>query len=302
MSDATGKWTLVEADNLAWLATQPDACFELICIDPPFNTGKSQVLKRLRTERVSAEDDSDGDRTGFGGRRYKSSVHSEHAYADRFDDYVAFLAPRLEHARRVLTETGSLFVHVDPRESHYVKVLLDELFGRDSFQNEIVWAYDFGARSKSRWPSKHDVILWYAKDPKRYTFHYDKIDRIPYLAPGLVGKEKAARGKTPTDVWWQTIVPTNGRERTGYPTQKPLAILERIVRVHSNPGERVLDFFAGSGTTGEAALRLGRSCVLVDSNPEAIAVMQKRLAGVAPLSESAGESSGDPSGDSCSSS
>jgi len=289
MPGAMSNLTLVQAENLAWLATQPGASFELIYIDPPFNTGKEQALKRLRTERVPAGDEGGGDRTGFGGQRYKSTVRSEHSYSDRFDDYVAFLAPRLEHARRVLTDTGSLFVHVDPRESHYVKVLLDELFGRDSFQNEIVWAYDFGGRSKRRWPAKHDVILWYAKDPKRYTFHYDRIDRIPYLAPGLVGKEKAARGKTPTDVWWQTIVPTNGHERTGYPTQKPLAILERIVRVHSSPGERVLDFFAGSGTTGEAALRLGRSCVLVDENPEAIAVMRERLEGGGTLFESAGE-------------
>lgn len=265
--------TIVQAENLAWLASQPEARFDLIYIDPPFNTGKQQTLQRLSTVRV----EEGGDRTGFGGQRYRSTVVSELGYADRFDDYVAFLAPRLEQARRVLSSTGSLFVHVDPRESHYVKVLLDELFGRASFQNEIVWSYDFGGRTKKRWPAKHDVILWYAKDPRSFTFHYDEIDRIPYLAPGLVGKEKAERGKTPTDVWWQTIVPTAGRERTGYPTQKPLAILERIVRVHSSPGERVLDFFAGSGTTGEAAARLGRSCVLVDANPEAVAVMRSRL-------------------------
>jgi len=263
---------VVQAENLRFLAGVPDARFDLIYIDPPFNTGKARVLERLKTTSHA-----EGDRTGFGGKRYKSEVVSRSSYADRFDDYQAFLRPRLEEAHRVLAETGSLFVHLDSRESHYAKVALDEIFGRDGFQNEIIWAYDYGGRSRKRWSAKHDVILWYTRDPKRYTYRYDDIDRIPYMAPGLVGKEKAARGKTPTDVWWQTIVPPGGKERTGYPTQKPIAILERIVRVHSNPGDLVLDFFAGSGTTGDAALRNGRRCVLVDENPEAIEVMRRRL-------------------------
>ena len=178
----------------------------------------------------------------------------------------------------MLKADGSFFLHVDYREVHYCKVLLDEVFGRENFVNEIIWAYDYGARSTTCWPAKHDNILWYAKDPTRYTFNYDAMDRLPYMAPGLVGAEKAARGKTPTDVWWNTIVPTNGKEKTGYPSQKPLAILERIVRVHSNPGEVVLDFFAGSGTTGEAAAKHGRGFILVDDNPEAVRVMARRLA------------------------
>ncbi len=268
---------IVRGDNLDVLRTLADASFQLVYIDPPFNTGKRQRLTRLRTSR-----DEDGDRVGFGGHRYRSELVSDVAYGDRFDDYLSFLGPRLEEAQRVLDATGSLFVHVDPRESHYVKVFLDGLFGRDCFQNEIIWSYDYGARSKRRWPAKHDTILWYVRDPKNYVYRYDDIDRIPYLAPGLVGREKAARGKTPTDVWWNTIVPPSGRERTGYPTQKPLAILERIVCVHSNPGDRVLDFFAGSGTTGEAAWKHGRSCVLVDSHPEAIQTMERRLAPAEP--------------------
>jgi len=263
---------IVHGENLDVLSTLADASFELVYVDPPFNTGRERRLTSLETVRAE-----DGDRTGFGGRRYRSRVVSDRSYGDSFEDYLAFLRPRLEQAIRVLTPAGSLFVHLDPRESHYVKVMLDELLGRASFQNEIVWAYDYGARTKKRWPAKHDTILWYAVDPKRFTFRYDDVDRIPYLAPGLVGPEKAKRGKTPTDVWWQTIVPPGGRERTGYPTQKPLAILERIVRVHSDPGDRVLDFFAGSGTTGEAAVRHGRSCTLVDENPEAIEVMRRRL-------------------------
>jgi site-specific DNA-methyltransferase (adenine-specific) len=266
---------IVQAENLAWLREQPGGAFDLVYVDPPFNTGRARALTRLATERVEA--DGDGDRTGFAGKRYRTRKGETLAYADRFDDYVAFLAPRLEEAQRVLTETGSLFVHLDPREVHYVKVFLDGLLGRASFKNEIVWSYDYGARSRTRWSAKHDTILWYAKDPARYTFEYDAIDRIPYMAPALVGEEKARRGKTPTDVWWNTIVSPTGKERTGYPTQKPLAILERIVAVHSRPGERVLDFFAGSGTTGVAAARLGRACTLVDENPAAIAVMRRRL-------------------------
>jgi site-specific DNA-methyltransferase (adenine-specific) len=268
---------IVLGDNLDWLRGAPAGAFQLIYVDPPFNTGSERALVRLRVQA-----DPEGERVGFQGKRYRSEVVSRHAFPDAFDDYLDFLGPRLEEAVRVLDATGSLFVHVDPRESHYVKVFLDGLLGRDCFQNEIVWAYDYGARSRRRWSKKHDVILWYTRDPERYTYRYDDVDRIPYLAPKLVGPEKAKRGKTPTDVWWQTIVSPTGRERTGYPTQKPLAILERIVRVHSNPGDRVLDFFAGSGTTGAAAVGLGRSCVLVDASPAAVDVMRKRLAAARP--------------------
>jgi site-specific DNA-methyltransferase (adenine-specific) len=247
--------------------------------------------------------DEAGDRVGFGGRRYRTELVNGGSgageagsgktggYADRFDDFLGFLRPRLVEAHRVLAPTGSLFFHIDYREVHYCKVLLDEIFelkdkggdlkgagsGRECFQNEIIWAYDYGARATKRWPAKHDSILWYAKDPERYTFHLGESDRIPYMAPGLVGAEKAARGKTPTDVWWHTIVSPTGKEKTGYATQKPLGILERIVRVHSNPGDLVLDFFAGSGTAGEAAARNGRAFCMVDESAEAIAVMEKRL-------------------------
>lgn len=263
---------IILGDNLEVLPGFADASFDLVYIDPPFNTGKEQRRTTLKVHR-----DESGDRIGFGGQRYRSVVVGSVAFADAFDDFLAFLEPRLRHAHRVLADAGSLFLHVDPRESHYCKVLLDAIFGRASFMNEIVWAYDFGGRPRTRWPAKHDTILWYAKDPRRYTFDYDAIDRVPYMAPGLVGPEKAARGKTPTDVWWQTIVPTAGRERTGYPTQKPLKILERIVAVHSRPGDRLLDFFAGSGTLGEAAARAGRDFVLVDESLEAVRVMARRL-------------------------
>lgn len=263
---------IILADNLTILTELPAGSCPLIYIDPPFNTGKDQRRDRIRTVH-----DEDGDRTGFGGKRYRTEALTSSAYADSFDDYLAFLRPRLEQMRRVLTADGSLFVHVDCRESHYVKILLDEIFGRDSFMNEIIWAYDYGGRPKSRWPAKHDTIFWYAADPKNYIFNYDEIDRIAYMAPELVGPEKAARGKTPTDVWWHTIVSPTGKEKTGYPTQKPLGLIERIIKVHSRPGDLVADFFAGSGTIGDAAARNGRDFLLVDANPEALRVMSQRL-------------------------
>lgn len=265
---------VIFADNLEVLPSLPDAEIDLIYIDPPFNTGRDQSRKSIRTIR----DEATGDRVGFQGNRYRTIELGSTVFSDKFDNYIGFLEPRFREAKRTLKPDGSFFLHVDYREVHYCKVLLDGIFGRDSFINEIVWAYDYGARSKSKWPTKHDNILWYVKDPKNYTFNYDEVERIPYMAPGLVGPEKAARGKTPTDVWWHTIVPTNGKEKTGYPAQKPLGIVERIVRIHSNPGDLVLDFFAGSGTTGEAAAKLGRNFIMIDDNPEAIRVMAKRLA------------------------
>lgn len=266
------------ADNLDVLRTLADGSVDLIYIDPPFNTGKTQRHTRIRTVR-----DTEGDRTGFAGQRYRTIEVGSHAYRDVHDDYLGFLEPRLREVHRVLSPKGTLYVHLDCREVHYVKVLLDSIFGRERFLNEVIWAYDYGARTKKRWPAKHDNLLVYVKDPEHYTFHHDAIDRIPYMAPGLVGPEKAARGKTPTDTWFITIVPTNGKERTGYPTQKPLALLRRIVVASSSPGNLVLDFFAGSGTTGAAALELGRRFLLVDDNPEAIEVMSHRFAGVVDL-------------------
>lgn len=263
-------------DNLGVLRAFADHSFDLIYIDPPFNTGRARRRTSIKTERCA--EGEVGERVGFGGHRYRVTELASRAYADAFTDYLGFLEPRLLEARRLLRPTGSFFLHLDYREVHYAKVLCDGVFGRASFQNEIIWAYDYGGRSKSRWSPKHDNILWYAADPKRYTYRYDDIDRVPYMAPRLVTAEKAARGKTPTDCWWQTIVSPTSKEKTGYPTQKPIAILERIVKVHSNPGDSVLDFFAGSGTLGEAAARNGRHATLVDDNPEAIEVMQRRLA------------------------
>jgi site-specific DNA-methyltransferase (adenine-specific) len=269
---------IILGDNAAVLPTLPAAFSRLVYIDPPFNTGRRQKRDRVR---VTASD-GPGDRGGFGGRRYDSDKVASGSFEDEFDDFEAFLLPRVEAALRCLTPDGSLFVHLDYREVHHVKVALDRMLGRDRFQNEIIWAYDYGGRPKDRWPAKHDTILWYAMDPDSYVFNYDEIDRIPYMAPALVSAEKAERGKTPTDVWWHTIVPTSGREKTGYPTQKPLGIMNRLVKVHSLPGDVVLDFFAGSGTTGDAAARSGRGFVLVDDNVEAVTIAAARLAAYDP--------------------
>ena len=259
-------------DNMDVLKEIESGSVNLVYVDPPFNTGKIQSRKRIETVRSE-----DGDRTGFQGHTYKTKVIGEQSFLDIYDDYIRVLRDRIEETERVLTSDGSFFLHLDYREIHYAKVMCDEVFGRESFINEIIWSYDYGGRSKSRWSAKHDNILWYAKDPKNFTYRYDDIDRIPYMAPGLVGAEKAAKGKTPTDSWWHTIVSPNGKEKTGYPTQKPLGIINRIIRVHSNPGDVILDYFAGSGTTGIAALAERRKVILVDNNRQALEVMCKRF-------------------------
>ena len=259
-------------DNLEILRELPAASFQLIYTDPPFNTGKTQTRQTLRTVA-----DPEGDRVGYQGRRFRSELLARSSYSDAFDDYLAFLEPRLIEAHRVLRQSGTFYLHVDYREAHYCKLMLDEIFGRDCFLNEIIWAYDYGGKSKSRWPAKHDTILVYVKDPSAYLFDSDSVDREPYMAPGLVTAEKAERGKLPTDVWWHTIVPTNGSEKTGYPTQKPEGIVRRMVAASSRPGDWCLDFFAGSGTLGAVAAKLNRNYVLIDSNPEAVRVMRERL-------------------------
>jgi len=264
---------IYEGDNLPILSSLGNQSVDLVYMDPPFNTGHQQTRVQLRTTR-----DDEGDRVGYKGLRYKTEVLDSKSYDDSFDDYLAFLIPRLEQAYRLLKPTGSLFLHLDYREVHYAKVALDKLFGRRSFINEIIWAYDYGARSTRRWSCKHDNLLWYAKTPSRYCFNLDEVDRIAYMAPGLVGERKAKRGKTPTDTWWHTIVSPNGKEKTGYPTQKPRGIIDRIVKVHSNSGDVLLDAFAGSGTFGESALTHGRSAILIDRSATAIAVMKRRLA------------------------
>ncbi len=251
---------------------------DLVYLDPPFNTGKQQARERLQTTRVK---DGAGDRTGFGGHRYRTVSLGSRSFNDVFDDYFGFLEPFLIEAKRLLKPSGSLYLHLDYREVHYAKVLLDQIFGRDCFVNEIIWAYDFGGRPKNRWPAKHDNILFYAKSPERNLFNANEIERIPYMAPGLVGPEKAARGKLPTDTWWHTIVSPTGKEKLGYPTQKPLGVLNRIVRASSPPGGLVVDLVAGSGTTGIAAMQQERRFILVDHSKDAFTVMRKRFAGVA---------------------
>ncbi len=261
-------------DNLPILQGMPTSSVDLVYIDPPFNTGRRQG--RTQIETIASHD---GDRTGFQGRRYDTVKLGHKSFDDQFDDFLAFLEPRLREAHRVLAPHGSLYFHIDYREVHYCKILLDRIFGRDCFLNEIIWAYDYGARTKKKWPTKHDNILLYVKNPNDYIFNAEEIERIPYMAPGLVGPEKAARGKLPTDTWWHTIVPTNGKEKTGYPTQKPVGVLTRIIQASSSRDNLVLDFFAGSGTVGEVCLALGRNFILIDNNPQALEVMARRFDG-----------------------
>lgn len=266
------------ADNLSVTRSLPAGSVDLVYIDPPFNTGKTQVRTQIKTVQSA-----DGDRKGFSGRTYSTTTLGSREYGDSFADYGSFIKPRMREIYRLLAPHGSLYFHIDYREAHHCRIWLDEIFGPDCFLNEIIWAYDYGGRPKRRWPAKHDTILYYVKDPQRYTFNREQIDRIPYMSPGLVGPEKAARGKLPTDVWWNTIVPTNSKEKTGYPTQKPQAIIDRIIAASSNPGDLVLDIFAGSGTTGASCLKLGRRFILVDNNPEALEVMARRFKGVAEI-------------------
>jgi site-specific DNA-methyltransferase (adenine-specific) len=267
-----GESEVILGDNLDVLPRLRGDAFQLIYIDPPFNTGRAQTRKTLQTVP-----DHSGDRTGFSGRRYRTRLLATSSYGDEFDDYLAFLEPRLREAHRLLTGNGTFYFHIDYREAHYCKLLLDEIFGRECFLNEIIWAYDYGARTKRRWPAKHDTILVYVKDPAGYYYDAEAVDREPYMAPGLVTPEKAAKGKLPTDVWWHTIVPTNGPEKTGYPTQKPEGIVRRMLAASTRPGDWCLDFFAGSGTLGAVAAKLKRRYVLIDSSPEAVEIMRKRL-------------------------
>jgi site-specific DNA-methyltransferase (adenine-specific) len=263
---------VIHGDNLEVTPSLPDGAFTLVYLDPPFNTGRSQTRQSTTSVRSAT-----GGVTGFKGQQYERIRGDLMQYDDHFEDYWSFLEPRLTEAWRLLADDGTLYLHLDYREAHYAKVLLDALFGRECFLNEIIWSYDYGAKSKRRWPTKHDTILVYVKNPDAYHFDSEAVDREPYMAPGLVTPEKAARGKLPTDVWWHTIVSPTGSEKTGYPTQKPVGVLRRIVQASSREGDWVLDFFAGSGTTGAVAGGLGRRFVLVDRSAESVDVIRTRL-------------------------
>lgn len=262
---------IVHGDAAAALAGLADEALAAIYIDPPFGTG---AVQRGRA----------------------------HAYADRADDpeaFVAWLAPHLAACRRVLAATGSLFVHLDYRSVHYVKVALDHLFGRARFVNEVVWCYAVGGKSRRGFARKHDTILWYARGAD-YAFYPDAVRvarragshmRAVVDATGAAVQEKTDRrtgrvyrypvhaGKIPED-WWTDIETLNhsDRERTGYPSQKPERLIERVLHAVTAPGDRVGDVFAGSGTTGAVAQRLGRGFVIADREAAAIAIGHARLA------------------------
>lgn len=289
--DPSGPSLVLEGENLERLKTLPDAAFAMIYLDPPFNTGRAQ--QRYESRSVRAQD-GQGNRVGFAGRSYQTVRQFLAEYDDSFTNYWEFLEPRLLEAWRLLDDSGTLYLHLDYREVHYAKVMLDMVFGRECFLNEIIWAYDYGGRTKKRWPTKHDTILVYVKDPAGYYFDADAVEREPYMAPGLVTAEKAARGKLPTDVWWHTIVSPTGREKTGYPTQKPMGLVRRMVQASSKPGDWVLDFFAGSGTLGAVAAEAERKFVCIDSSAYAVDIMEKRLAGHAEFHRAASRETAQP--------
>ncbi len=248
--------TVIHAEALDAMRNMADGSFDMVYSDPPFGTGQERVMLRKR----------------------EGKVISKISYNDRYEDYLAFLRPHLEEMHRVLKATGTLYLHLDCRWSHYAKVMLDEVFGPECFLNEVIWAYDYGGRGKRCWPQKHDNVLVYVKTPGEHVFEWDAIDRIPYMAPGLQkDPARAASGKVPTDVWWMSIVGTQSKERNGYPTQKPVKLIERAILASCPQGGTVLDPFAGSGTTGQAALNLSRPFTLVDLSPWAIEVMQERF-------------------------
>jgi len=260
---------IVCGDAFAEASRIADGALDAIYIDPPFGTG---IV-----------------RTGRG-----------HRYADRADDpdaFVAWLSPLLVESRRVLAAHGSMFVHLDYRAVHYVKVALDRLFGRERFVNEIVWCYAVGGKGRRGFGRKHDTILWYARGadwaffpdavrvPRRGGSHMrvvldgdapiqEKTDR----KTGRVYRYPVAAGKVPED-WWADVETLNhsDRERTGWPSQKPERLVERIIRAVTEPDDRVADWFAGSGTTAAVAQRLARRFITVDREAAAIDVCVARL-------------------------
>jgi site-specific DNA-methyltransferase (adenine-specific) len=263
---------IIFGDNLGILKTIPDNSIDLIYTDPPFNTKTKQTRNKIKAVL------SDNGLVGFSGDKYNRVIEGQYgSFEDTFDDFIGFLVPRLKEAHRILKSNGSMYLHLDYREVHYIKVEMDKIFGRENFLGELIWAFDYGAISRKKWTMKHNNILYYVKDKDNYTFNFDKIPRIPYKAPGLAGPVKAARGKIIKSVWQETIVCTNSKEKQNYSTQKPLRILNRIVEVSSNPGDICLDFFAGSGSFGQACLNNNREFIMIDSNPEAINIMKKRL-------------------------
>ncbi len=252
-------------DNLAFMSTLPDAHCELVYADPPFFTGRNHT-----------------------------QANGQHRVRDCWPGgmrgYLEFLRPRLEQMRRLLTPSGTLYVHLDWHAVHYVKLLLDDIFGYDHFLNEIIWSYRTGGRSTRWFARKHDTILVYARCRGRQKFNLQRegrfrTDGLNYDETGRPYKQtRAGRlyfhpdGPAMTDVWEIPFLSTVSLERTGYPTQKPESLLERIITAATDPGDRVGDFFCGSGTTLAVAQRLGRDWIGCDLSPKAVRLARRRLA------------------------
>ena len=270
--------SLILGENLASMSAllgEYEGRIDLIYADPPFFTN------RRFTARVGRGEDS---------RRPQNWKLAE-GYPDHWEDldaYLDMLYPRLHLMHRLLSPTGSLYLHLDWHANAYARLLLDEIFGPDRLLNEIAWVYHGPSPIRSAFNRKHDIILAYTRS-KDYTFNADDV-RQPYdqnTVKTFASSRKAGfgkipdleRGKVPEDWWYFPVVARLHQERTGYPTQKPEALLERIIRASSNPGDWVADFFCGSGTTPQVAARLGRRFIAADVSVRAIQTARSRLVG-----------------------
>lgn len=235
--------TIIEGDSLVKMKSLATGSFDFIYVDPPFVTEK--------------------DRGDFDDR-----WGSVLLWSDWFEPFV-------KESYRLLSDTGSIVVHLDYRAIHYARVLMDQTFGYDNMLNEIIWCYASGGVSKRWLARKHDNLIWYVKDTKDYTFN---VQREPYATPNVEGRKGFHdEGRMLNDWWRMSFLSTTASERVGYDSQKPEALLERLLTVFTNPGDNVLDFMAGSGTTGAAASSLGRKATLIDKNPNAIKKMKERI-------------------------
>lgn len=273
-------------DNLGVLRGFDAGSVDLIYLDPPFNSKRLYVgtkgsaaagasFKDIWTlDDVGAWQTELGDSDLTDYLRTIARAHSEPMMA-----YTIYMTLRIIELRRVLKETGALYLHCDPTASHYLKIVLDIVFGKDAFRNEIIWSYRTGGVSKKHWARKHDVILFYAK-PK---YQHNPMQERIYYDKAFFTSKVDKTGKHYADVYlrdvWEDIKPllNLSKERTGYPTQKPVALLERIITASSQEGDIVLDPFCGGGTTCEAAAKLGRRWIGIDIEPRARELLAERL-------------------------
>ena len=300
MANPVFRNTLYTSDNLYVLLGLDSGLVDLIYLDPPFNSKRTYSapvgskaagasFKDMWTWKDVDEHNLDSlavshpDLTKFIAGA--GEIHGKPMMA-----YLTYMSQRVVEMRRVLKDTGSFYLHCDPTAGHYLKIMLDGIFGKKNFIAEIIWSYAWGVRTTRRWNRKHDVILMYAKS-RIFTFNYSAVmekrreEVLRRLEFGSASATMAAdRGKSgdrtmalPTDVWYIPTLNAMSKERTGYPTQKPLDLLKRIVLASSNEGDVVMDPFCGCATTCVAAQQLGRKWIGIDVEEQARNVLIRRL-------------------------